>query len=124
MKKAILITAFVLLAGLNSLVAQQINPIPSYNYPLTTLNTAFQEIFTHYNPGREKRDMDVTISASSTHPGYIFATVWVVKNNGIIIKGPYTLTPNHHLSVPIDHGRWGVVINCSWNVNASVWIDD
>ena len=124
MKKIILIAAFIILAGMNGLFAQQINPIPSYNYVLTEPNTAFLEIRTHQTPGHEKRDMDVTISSSSTHPGLVYAIVRVVKAKGHVVKGPYTIFLNHLLSVPIDHGNWGVIITCNWSVNASVWIED
>ena len=126
MKKAILIASFIIFTGITGLFAQhvQINPIPCVNYQLTAENTAFQEIITHVNPSREKRDMDVTISSSSTHPSLVFAKVWVVKENGSVVKGPYYIHLNQVLSVPIDHSQWGVIINCGWSVNASVWIQD
>jgi hypothetical protein len=125
MKTITLIAAFILFAGLNSLMAQhpQIYPIPSYDCQLTALNTGFQEGLTHGAPNREKREMDITISSSSTSPFMVYAKVWVVKVNGHARKGPYTVFLNQPLSVPIDHDQWGVVIKCNWNVSASVWID-
>lgn len=125
MKKVILIAAIILFTGFNGLVAQNytINPIPSFNVPLSTTNTAFQEVKTKGIPGREKRDMEVEISTSSTSTASIFATVWVVKKNSAQILGPYTIYPEEPLTVPIDAGEWGTVINCQWNVTASVWID-
>jgi len=125
MKKIILIVALFLFTGMSGLLAQhfQINPIPSYNYQLTALSTGFQELLSHSTPAREKRDMDVVISSSSTSPIPIFATVWVVKENGVIILGPYTIFLDELLSVPIDNGQWGVVVRCDWDVNVSVWID-
>ena len=126
MKTTILLTAMFFFAGISGLFAQnmQINPIPSFNYQLTALTTGFQENPTHGVPLREKRDMDVVISSSSTSPIPIFATVWVVKDNGSRILGPYTVLLDELLSVPIDNsGKWGVVIKCDWDVLASVWID-
>lgn len=124
MKKAILIAAFFFFAGLNCLVAQTypINPIPSFNYQLTEPTTVFAEVM-HGQPSREKREMDVVISSSSTHPGFVYGLVWVVKKNSILVLGPYFVTLDHKLEVPIDNGQWGVVIKCSFDVDASVWID-
>ncbi|MCX6305714.1 MAG: hypothetical protein NT040_12195 [Bacteroidetes bacterium] len=124
MKKITLIAAFILIAGLTGLFAQHINinPIPSFNYQLTALNTGFQERLSHGTPGREKRDMDVVISSSSTSPIPVFAKVWLAKD-GIVVKGPYTIFLDQLLSVPISDGQWGVIIKCDWDVAASVWID-
>ncbi len=125
MKKVTFIAVFILFAGLNSLLAQQvqIHPIPSYNCPLTSLNTGFQESNMHGTPGREKREMEVVISSSSTWPGQVFAKVWVVKDNGSVVKGPYTIHLDDPLEVAIGDGQWGVIIRCDWDVSASVWID-
>lgn len=126
MRKFIFVIAFIFLAGLNGLFAQQYltYPIPSFNCQLTTTNSAFKENLVKINPTREKREMDVVISSSSTHPELVSAKVWVVKDNGHIIKGPYRIYLDQLLSVPIDNGNWGVVIKCKYsNVNASVWID-
>ncbi|MFZ4520652.1 MAG: hypothetical protein ACOYNC_03045 [Bacteroidales bacterium] len=125
MKKFILVAALILFAGIISVNAQHynINPIPSYNVQLTDPNTAFQEIVTHTTPSKEKREMDVIISSSSTWPVLVWAKVWVVKENGTTIKGPYYIFLDRKLSVPIDYGQWGVVIQSSWSVSASVWID-
>jgi hypothetical protein len=124
MKKAILFAAFFLFAGLNCLVAQTypINPIPSFNYQLSEPTTVFAEVM-HGQPSREKREMDVVISSSSTHPAFVYGLVWVVKKNYAKILGPYLVFLDHKLEVPIDEGQWGVVIKCSFDVDASVWID-
>ena len=125
MKKIILVTALIIFAGLNSLVAQQlpINPIPSYNFPLVSQNTAFQERLVAGTHGREKREMNIVITSSSTHQYPVYAKVWVVKENGSKILGPFTVLPDHGIQVPIDHGKWGVIIRTNWNLAASVWID-
>ena len=77
MKKFFFVSIFFLFTGIASVVAQSfpVNPIPSYNVSLTTLNTGFQEIRPRINPlpSREKRDMEVTISSSSTSSMTIFA---------------------------------------------------
>jgi hypothetical protein len=126
MKTAILLTAFVFVTGISGLFAQhfEINPIPSYNYELTSQNTGFQEKKIHSSPSREKRDMEVVISSSSTSPMPVYAKVWVVKDNGSVTLGPYVVLVDEQLSVPIDNdGIWGVVIRCDWNGLASVWIE-
>ena len=124
MKKVLLIAAFIIFTGLNGLVAQTypINPIPSYNVALTNPTTGFKEM-THVVPGREKREMDVVISSSSTSPIPVYAKVWVAKVDGSKMFGPYYIFLDHTLSVPIDHGQWGVIIKCDWAVDASVWIN-
>jgi hypothetical protein len=126
MKTTILLTAFIFFTGISGLFAQhfQINPIPSFNYLITSQNTGFQEKLVHSNPIREKRDMEVVISTSSTSPMPVFAKVWVVKDNGEVTLGPFTAFDNEPISVPIDNdGQWGVVIRCDWDVLASVWIE-
>jgi hypothetical protein len=127
MKKFLLIAAIIFVSGMSGLYAQRhrnyINPIPSYNYPVTNEVAAFQEKLNHGNPLREKRDMDVVISSSSSSPMLIFAQVWVVKDAGSVILGPFIIYPDDQLSVPIDNGQWGVVIKSEWDITASVWID-
>jgi hypothetical protein len=125
MKKVILILAIILIAGLNGLFAQQysMHQIPSYNVPLTANFNGFKEHKDKGNPTREKRDMDIVITSSSTAPVIIFATVWVVKDNGSQVLGPFTIFPDEPLSVPIDNDKWSAVISCDWDVYASVWIE-
>lgn len=125
MKKVILIAAIILFTGLNGLLAQlpQINPIPSFNFQLTAQSTGFREAKVHGIPSREKRDMDVVISTSSSFPILVFANVWVVKDNGSVILGPFTIYLDEPLSVPIDNGQWGVIIRSDWDLTTSVWID-
>jgi hypothetical protein len=125
MKKVILIAAIILATGLNGLFAQHlvINPIPNYNFPLTATNTGFQEKKTHILPSREKREMDVVITSSSSSPMLVFAKVWVVKDNGSVTLGPFTIFPDEPLNVQIDNGVWGVIIQSDWDLLASVWIE-
>jgi hypothetical protein len=125
MKKVILLTAIMLFSGLNGLLAQhpQINPIPCFGYQLTALNTGFQESKMHGTPTREKRDMEVVISTSSTNPIPEFARVWVVKDNGAVVLGPFTIFVDEPLTVPIDNGQWGVIIRSDFDLITSVWID-
>jgi len=125
MKKIFLFCVILLFAGLNSITAQfaNINPIPFYNYQMTNEYAVFQE------PGPdsqtdEKRDMNVEVTTSSRDgkdESRVFATVWIVKKNSTHVLGPYTVYPNELLSVEIGHGKWGVIIQCAWNVNVSVW---
>ena len=129
MKKMILIAAILLVTGFSNAIAQKHNrppslhPIPSFNYPITTLNTAFQETSVHGLPSREKRDMDVVISTSSTSTNNVSATVYIVKEYGTTVLGPFTVYPDQVLEVPIDYDQWGVVIQCDDPITASVWIE-
>jgi hypothetical protein len=125
MKKIFLFCVVLLFAGLNSVTAQfaNVNPIPFYNYQITNTYAGFQE------PGPdsqtdEKRDMNVEVTTSSRDgidESRVFATVWIVKKNGSKTLGPYTVYPNELLSVEISSGKWGVIIQCAWDVNVSVW---
>ncbi|MEI7663313.1 MAG: hypothetical protein WCK34_13985 [Bacteroidota bacterium] len=120
MKKIILLFAIFYFTSFGALRAQIINPIPSYNYQTTTVQSLFGEIRVSNN-GKEKRDMDVEISTASHGSTPIFAKVWVVKKNGNIVKGPFIIHVGEPLSVPIDNGKWGVIVNCDWNVFIDVW---
>lgn len=125
MKKIILLFVGIYLLSLSQVVAQNynVNPIPSFNYIMTSQTAYFGEINTQLNSQKEKRDMDVEISTANHSPFPIFAKVWVVRKSGNVVKGPYILHNNQLLSVPIDHGKWGVVIQCTWDVYANVWIN-
>jgi hypothetical protein len=124
MKKIILFSVILFFTGLNVIMAQlaKVNPIPFYNYPLTEQYAAFQEQGTG-GETREKRDMDVEVKTSSDAVTEIFATVWIVKKNGSEVLGPYTVFCNEILSVELPKGKWGVIVNCRWNVDVSVWIE-
>ena len=124
MKKISLFFVILIFPGISSLMAQfnHINPIPSYNYMMTDEFASFQELGP-VNQTREKRDMDVEVTTSSRDETKIFATVWVVKKNGSQVLGPFTVYHDELLSVEIDGGKWGVIIQCAWDVNVSVWID-
>jgi hypothetical protein len=124
MKKISLFSVILFFTGLNISLAQlaKVNPIPYYNYPLTEQYAGFQE------PGpdgetREKRDMEVEVTTMSDGEGRdIFATVWIVKKTGNKVLGPYTVFCDEILSVELPRGKWGVIVNCTWDVNVSVWI--
>jgi len=124
MKKGILVIAFILVTGLSGLFAQQyvVNPIPSFNYALTTQSTTFRERVGGTN-NREKREMDVVISSSSTNSFPVYATVWIKKVNSQVVLGPYIIFLDEPLTVQIDNSKWSAVIECAWGVNASVWIE-
>lgn len=123
MKKGLLIAAFIFVTGVSGLFAQQfvVNPIPSYNFEITGQTTAFRE--KNATNTREKREMDVVISSSSTASFPIYATVWISKNSNSVILGPFTIHPDEQLSVPIDGSKWTVLINCNWSITASVWTE-
>ena len=120
MKKIILLSVIIYFTLISGSFAQIINPIPSYNYQMTSSQALFGEIRSAGN-GKEKRDMDVEISTASHWPGQIFAKVWVVKKNGNVVKGPFIIYPGQLLQVPIDNGKWGVIVNCDWEVAVDVY---
>jgi len=127
MKKIILISVLLFFTGLNGLMAQfaNVNPIPSFNYQMTEEYAGFQELGPD-GQTEEKRDMNVEVTASSRDEKYetrVFATVWIVKKNGSRILGPYTVYSDERLTVEISNGKWGVIIQCEWDVNVSVWAD-
>jgi hypothetical protein len=123
MKKIMLLSVILFFTVSNGVIAQfaNVNPIPSYNYQMTTQSAGFQE--SGSGETREKRDMQVEITTSSDAMTDIFATVWIVKKNGTEVLGPFTVLCNEVLSVNLPKGKWGVVINCSWQVIVSVWIE-
>src|SRR5512135_3402272 len=122
MKKFILISIVLFFIGINGLMAQliNVNPIPSYNYQMTTASSGFMEMGPDIQT-KEKRDMQVEVTTSSKGETRAFATVWVVKRDGSHILGPYTVYPDELLSVEISGGKWGVIINCDWDITVSVW---
>ncbi len=121
MKKIILLSTIIFFTFAGRVTAQIINPIPSYNYHMTSSQALFGEI--RVNNGKEKRDMVVEISTANHGSAPVFAKVWVVKKNGNIVKGPYIVNTSEALYVPIDHGKWGVIVKCNWEVNVSVWTE-
>jgi hypothetical protein len=124
MKKLILLSAVLFFGGLNIMMAQftGINPIPSYNFQMTTEYAGFEELGP-VNQTREKRDMTVEVTTSSRDETRISATVWMVKKNSTKVLGPYTIYVNELLSVEIDNGKWGVIIQCGSDINVSVWTE-
>jgi hypothetical protein len=129
MKKLILLAAFTFLTGINVLVAQKghTQPIPSFDYKLNRETTEFVESHKSLLPpgnSKEKREMEIVITSSSTSPVDAFAKVWLIKNKGSVIKGPYTIYVDHQFSKTIDKGEWSVVMVCDFdNIQTSVWID-
>ena len=124
MKKIIIILTVLFFAITGGLMAQfaKVNPIPSYNYQMTTGQSAgFQEPGKN-NDTREKRDMQIEVTTSSDAMTRIFATVLIVKKNGTQTLGPFIVYNNETLSVSLPKGKWGAVINSNWNVNISIWI--
>jgi hypothetical protein len=129
MKKIILIAVFTLFAGINALVAQKghTQPIPSFDYNLKSEIIQFVEnrkILLPPAEPKEKREMEIVISSSSTSPFDVFATVWLIKKRTNVVKGPFTIYLDQQFSKTIDNGEWSVVMYCDFkNVKASVWID-
>jgi len=137
MKKIILLAAILLVTGISNLVAQNGHneqPIPSFGYKLTQQTTLFTErdmsfaptsnVQSIAPPSREKREMEIVISSSSTSPTDVFATVWLVKNKGNQVKGPYILFLDQPFSKEINFEKWHIIMTCNFeNVKTNVWID-
>ena len=125
MKKIIFLSLVFLLAGFSTLTAQNLphnrkpHPIPSYR-TLMVGNDAWQDYNTHGN-NKEKRDINVRVSIGSYRPGMGDAKVWVVKDWGNFVLGPYYVHFDEVLSVPVDWGSWGAVVQCSQTVSVDVW---
>jgi hypothetical protein len=132
MKKIILIATFILFAGVTSLFAQKSHdgtlPIPSYNVKLNHQTAEFVEgggkTFAPPSNTKEKREMEIVISSSSTSPLDVYAKVWLIKKKGNVVKGPYTIYLDQPFTRSIDLGKWSVVMDCDFdNVQTSVCID-
>lgn len=125
MKKLFLITAFIFFTGLNGLFAQErhIIPIPAYDYILNQGNALFQEMKPEGNFNKEKREMDVVVSSTSHGPEPVFATIWIVKEFGEKVLGPFTVDDNEKLTVEIDGDKWGAIVKSDFDVSISIWIE-
>ena len=127
MKKVILISVIFLFAGLNNLIAQKgnpnINPIPSFNV-LVESKSAFADATGSGSNTKGKRDVVIKVSSTSHGMASGDATVWVVKDYGAVVLGPFTIGYDQELDVPVDSGNWGVVIKSESAVLANVWFSD
>jgi hypothetical protein len=125
MKKITLFSVILLFTGMNMVMAQlaKVNHIPCFNYPLTEQYAAFVESGSGSGgESREQRDMDVEVNTTTDATSSIFATVWVVNVNSTEVLGPFTVVANGPtLQVPLSGGKWGVIVNCKWDVYISVW---
>jgi len=126
MKKIFLLTISILMV--NIVFAKTGNPIPSYNFLLTS-NATFQENNpggpVNYNhPSDEKRDMDVTNGASGNGPtGGCSIVVYIYRLDNSIVLGPYSVPSGQTLTVPIDGNAWGVAVSTNSPTYISVWAD-
>jgi hypothetical protein len=127
MKKSILFFVIFFLAGIKFSIAQetykpQILPIPSFNV-LIDGNTAFQEEGSGGGT-REKRNLNVKVSTTSHGLMTGNARVYIIKGDFELVLGPYYVVYDEILSVPIDDGTWGTVIQAESGSYADVWIGD
>jgi hypothetical protein len=127
MKKVILILVIFLLAGANASISKaqgfhlgKPNPIPSFNF-ITTGQTYFEEIILGGNT-REKRNLNVSVSTTSHIPtDEEIATVYLIKNRGAQILGPYYLKDGETLTVSVSGKKWGVVVSSDEEIIVDVW---
>jgi|WetSurMetagenome_2_1015567.scaffolds.fasta_scaffold1535091_1 hypothetical protein len=123
MKKVLLISVLVCLAGLNQLFAA--NPIPSYNV-LVSGKASFQESTKPSGriiPGKARRMMNIETTTSSGTNGIsntIVAAV-VYRLDGSLTLGPYYIVCGQSLVVGVDDKPWGVNVTTEVPVKFSVW---
>jgi hypothetical protein len=123
MKKLLLISVLVCLAGLNQIFAA--NPIPSFNV-LVTGRATFQESTKPIGriiPGKERRMMNIQTSTASPTNGVansiISATVY--RLDGTLTLGPYYIVCGQSLVVGVDDKPWGVIVLTGVPAKFSVW---
>jgi hypothetical protein len=125
MKKVLLITFILVIAGLNPALSidnkEKIkpNPIPSFNF-LMSGNEVFQEYITGGN-SREKRDLHIKVTCTSHSLSSEETTVWVFKGDGIFVLGPYTVSCGETLVVPVDNDKWGAVVQSESEIYVDIW---
>jgi len=129
MKKSLLITFVLLIAG--SLQLFPAKPIPSFDVKMT-VRANFQEKHIGQT-GKEKRQMNIETSTATPvwgtneNPPGGDAIVYLYKLNGSKVLGPFEISNDDVLTVPIDNSEWGVVIEMTKpgpSVLASVWTSE
>jgi|ERR1035438_5523199 hypothetical protein len=126
MKTKIIFILFVMVCFFTKAMAQY--PIPSYNvyvaqptYFEEQTNNVLQNAIA-ITEGRRQVNISGQCPTISSH--LPCAEVWVFSLDKQDILGPYYLYNDDILQVPIDSRTWGVYIEGSYELDASVWIDD
>ena len=115
----ILITVFGFLQGLSQNIPTY--PIPSYNIRVIG-NANFQENYRDCNSDQilEKREVNVHIRSAISDPN-CQATVWVYSLDQTTVLGPFTVNCGETLTVAIDDGEWGVLVESDEEIIVDVW---
>jgi hypothetical protein len=115
----LLITVFGFLQGFSQSIPTY--PIPSYNIRVID-NANFQENYRDCNSDkkREKREVNVHIRSAISDPN-CQATVWVYSLDQTTVLGPFTVDCGETLTVAIDDGEWGVLVESDEEIIVDVW---
>jgi hypothetical protein len=123
MKTKIYFFLITIIFSVNQAKAQY--PIPSYVVAVTQ-QAYFEEqrnlALINLMP-QAKRELDVQVQSPTISTVSPCATIWVYSLDRQTILGPYTLDNSDILSVPIDERLWGVFLEATYELNASVWIN-
>jgi hypothetical protein len=127
MKKAIIIMIIFFLAVVNENITNAQNfkpakkhPIPSFNFKMT--GQAFFEEDDDIISTREKRDLNVKVYTTSHLPmPWNMVTVYLIKNSGAQILGPYYLSLGETLTVAVSGKKWGAVVISDQEISVDVW---
>ena len=122
-QKRSLLLFFLLIAGMIAFSQNQ-GPKKPYPIPSIRLTMSGKEAFKDYGSNgntRERRELN--IQTSTTSHGIIpnLTKVWVVKNNGAIVLGPYYVLDGQLLRVPVDFGSWGAIIKSNEEIVVNIW---
>ena len=123
MKTKFIFFLFIIICSVTRVIAQY--PIPSYNVDVTQ-KASFQEQI-HMgliNPlTLGKREINVSVHPPTLPIGSLCGGVWVYSLDKRDVLGPFDLISDQTLQVLIDDRAWGVYIEVSVELLASVWID-
>ena len=125
MKKLVILSVIIFLAGINNLKAQEHNqtnllPIPSFGVQISG-KAVFQELSNAGGNTKERRQLNIKTSATTHGMTTGDATVWVVEGLGEVVLGPYQVAFGETLSVSVDSGQWGAIVQTNKEVSVDVW---
>jgi hypothetical protein len=102
-------------------------PIPSYNVPLCPRATFTEKGIvpqSKKNAPAGKKILIIHIGHMTPDTIRNMITVYVYSLDGTTILGPFYVTSDTTLTIPIDEREWGVLVNDQCEVEVSVWIDE
>lgn len=124
MKKSILLVMYCFGIVLN-IYAQY--PIPSYNVPIFPAGTFNQSEITPTkgkDAPMEKQVIIIHVSQTMPDSETNVVTIYVYNLQDSTVFGPYYVTGDSTLNIPIGYGDWGVLVESEEKVFVSVWIQE